>query len=87
MTSFISTELNNIENWLRNKVAEELELAPEEIAVDEELTTFGLDSMHAVSISGDLEDFLGREVSSTLLWDFPTIKEIAQHLEGELALA
>ena len=44
---------------------------------------YGLDSVQAVSIVGDLETWLGRSLSPTLIWDFPTIEDLAKHLAGD----
>ncbi len=34
----------------------------------------------AVSLSGDLEDYLSRRLSPTLLYQYPTINKLAEHL-------
>jgi acyl carrier protein len=41
---------------------------------------YGLDSLAAVTLSGELERWLGRELSPTLAWDYPTIDALARHL-------
>jgi hypothetical protein len=32
-------------------------------------------------LTGDLEDYLGRPVDPAVIWDHPTIRELALHLE------
>jgi acyl carrier protein len=34
-------------------------------------------------MSGDLEDWVGRKIDPTLLYDYPTIETLAQHLAEE----
>ena len=72
-----------ISNWLVNQLAEQLSLEPENIKVSEPLTRYGLDSIDAVTLVGDLEDWLDLELPSTLFWDYPTIDESAQYLVSE----
>ena len=44
------------------------------------LTDYGLASIQAVSLVGDLEEWLGRKLPATLLWDYPTLDAIAAEL-------
>jgi acyl carrier protein len=72
---------DEIQRWLVGQVAAELELDPGEIDVTIPLERYGLDSRAAVTLAGDLEDWLGRPVPATLVWDYPTIEEISEHLK------
>lgn len=72
-----------IQNWLVAKIAQSLSIAPDTINVRETLTRYGLDSIDAVTMVGDLEDWLGTELPDTLLWDYPTIEKAAQYLVNE----
>ena len=66
--------------WLTNKLAERLKLKPDQIDIHKELTEYGLDSIEAVNLSGELENFIGYRLSPTLLWDYPTVAALAQYL-------
>jgi acyl transferase domain-containing protein/acyl carrier protein len=44
--------------------------------------TYGLGSAQAISLSGELEDRLGTTLSPTLLYEYPTIDELADALTG-----
>ncbi len=72
-----------IEKWLRNQLAETLNTKPSEIDIRQPFISFGLDSAQAVGLTGDLEDYLGRTLPPTLIWDYPTIEELARHLAQE----
>jgi hypothetical protein len=39
--------------------------------------------MQAVALSGKLEEWLGRRLSPTLIYNYPTIAALANHLAGE----
>ncbi len=45
-------------------------------------SSFGLDSVALVELSGELSAFLGRGLAPTLLYDFPTIDRLSRHLAG-----
>jgi acyl transferase domain-containing protein len=75
-----------VQDWLISKLAEELEIDPREIDVREPFSSYGLSSVLAVSLSGDLEDWLGRSLSPTLFFDYPTIEALASQLAEESGL-
>ncbi len=72
-----------IQTWLISALAELLEIKPQQIDVQESLAYYGLNSVEAVTISGDLSDWLGRDISPNVVWDYPTIAAIAQYLASE----
>lgn len=76
-----------IQNWLINQLAEQLSLDTKTINVTEPLTRYGLDSIDAVTMVGDLEDWLELELPSTLFWDYPTIEKSAQYLAENFDIA
>ena len=76
-----------IQEWLIAKVAEELAMDPAAIDVYEPLASYGMDSVTAVGLSGELEDWLGCELSPTLFYDYPTIGLLARYLAGETDVA
>ncbi len=71
-----------IQTWLLAKLGEELKLDPGSIDVRAPFSHYGLDSMAAVSLVGQLETWLGRELSPTLPYDYPNVNSLAAHLSG-----
>ncbi len=71
-----------IEKWLVGKLSELLGVAPEEIDVREPFASYGMGSTEAVSLSGELGDWLGQKVPADLAYEFPTIETLARHLSG-----
>jgi len=63
-----------IENWIRK------ELRPAAVAHDKQFVTFGMDSVHAMMLVGDLEEHLSVRLAPTLAWDHPTIEALAAYL-------
>lgn len=74
-------------DWLINRVAAYLNTEPGAIATDAAINDYGLDSVFALTLCGDLEYEFGIVADSTLVWDYPTIDAIAGHLTEELRTA
>jgi len=73
-----------IQAWIVSYLAETLEIDPDEINVTIPFDRYGLDSSVAIGLTGDLEDWLGRKLDPTLLYDYPTVEALARHLAAEL---
>ncbi len=71
-----------IEKWLVGKLSDLLGVAPEEIDIREPFASYGMGSTEAVSLSGELGDWLGQKVPADLAYEFPTIETLARHLGG-----
>lgn len=76
-----------VQQWLVNQLSEQLSLEADTINVTEPLTRYGLDSIDAVTLVGDLEDWLDLDLPDTLFWDHPTIEKSAQFLAENFDLA
>jgi len=77
----------NLVDWLVAQVAGLLNTPPQQVDPNQPFTYYGLDSAQAVSVAGDLERKLGRDLPPTLLWDYPTINALSAHLAGPPAVA
>ena len=75
-------DTREIQDWLIMHIATLLNIAPETIDVRESFSAYGLSSLDALTLSGDLEEFLGRRLSPTLAYDQPNILSLAQFLAG-----
>ncbi|MEL6578170.1 MAG: aminotransferase class I/II-fold pyridoxal phosphate-dependent enzyme [Cyanobacteria bacterium J06621_12] len=77
-----------IQGWLIDKLAEVLEIEPNQIDVGQDFEEYGLESAEAINLSGDLEDYLDCRLPPTLLWDYQNIEALAQYLaNGNLTAA
>ncbi|MDJ0744621.1 MAG: acyl carrier protein [Xenococcaceae cyanobacterium MO_167.B27] len=74
-----------LSDWLIKRVSYYLNKDISEIATNQALAEYGLDSVYAISLCGDLEEFIGIPVEPTLAWDYPSIDEIVEFLLEELA--
>jgi acyl carrier protein len=73
-----------IQAWLVSTLALLLEVKPHEIIINEPLAYYGLNSVEAITVSGDLSDWLGYELSPTIVWDYPTVAAIVEYLAQEM---
>lgn len=55
-----------------------------EIEIDAPFSKYGMDSLAFVTLSSELEDWLGIEIEPTLGWDYPTIEKMAEYLAAEV---
>ncbi|NEP61535.1 MAG: AMP-binding protein, partial [Symploca sp. SIO2G7] len=76
-------QTTTIQTWLIDRIAEQLGINPSEIDIREPFARYGLDSVAAVRLSGELEEWLGRKLAPTLVYDYPTIEALARHLSSE----
>ncbi|MEW6495753.1 MAG: acyl carrier protein [Cyanobacteriota bacterium] len=72
-----------IQAWMASYLAHLLALETDEVNVSIPFDRYGLDSSVAIGLTGDLEDWLERKLDPTLLYDYPTIEALAQHLAEE----
>lgn len=71
-----------IRTWLTSRVAYYLELPEAEIESDVPLMRYGLDSVYAFALCGEIEDLLEIAIDPTLVWDIPTVCGLSTHLSG-----
>jgi acyl carrier protein len=69
-----------IQLWLRRRVAETIDGNPEDIDTSLPFAYYGLDSVASLGILGDLEIWLGRKLPQTLTWDYPDIDLLSAFL-------
>jgi acyl carrier protein len=72
-----------IENWLVDQIAEILIIEKKEIDVRAPFSSYGLSSRDAVLLSGDMEDWLDRRLSPTIVYEYPSIETLAKHLSED----
>lgn len=69
-----------ISQWIKTYLAEILEVDAEQVDENYEFERFGLNSSAAVSLVGDLEEWLGFELSPSLFFEFNTIAQVSNYL-------
>lgn len=73
--------LDDVKNVLAEAVAAEAGVPAAELATDQPFTSYGLDSMAALSVGMEVEEALGlSDLPVDLLWDHPTVDTLADAL-------
>jgi acyl carrier protein len=83
-SSRIRYSTDELRSWLTGRVAAQLGMSAEVIRPDVLLAEYGLDSVYALALSTDIEDHLALRLEPTVVWDHPTVDELAAFLLGEL---
>jgi acyl carrier protein len=78
-----SKSREEIEEWLVERVMEVTHKELDDIDVSVQLINYGVNSIDAAILSGDLEEWLGRELPVSIIYQFPTIEALSAHLSGE----
>lgn len=73
-----------IAGWIIQKIANYLAIAPDQIDVTRPLAEYGLNSVYALTLSGEIEDHFGVPVEPTMTWDYPTVAAMSDYLRTHL---
>jgi polyketide synthase 13 len=69
-----------LESWLRTRIAKVIGAAPAQVDVDVRFLDHGLDSVAMLTLTGELETLIGRELDAVVLLQYPSIAKLARHL-------
>lgn len=72
--------VNGITERIAHFIFERLDIPEEEFDLDENLGSFGLSSMQAVHLIGSLEEWLGFRLAPALVYQYPTVNELAREI-------
>ncbi|KDP88103.1 hypothetical protein CF70_032560 [Cupriavidus sp. SK-3] len=81
----VSRSREEISAWCTQFIVNNLGIPPAKVDTSHEFDAYGLDSTAAVGLVVELEEWLGRPVDPSVLFEYPTIDALANHLEGEPA--
>jgi acyl carrier protein len=81
----VNTTRRPIQRWLTTRLGSYL--AVPEAAIDPQvpLAEMGVDSVHAISLVGDVEAHFDIDVDATLIFDYPTLSHIAEFIHNAVA--
>ncbi|TAE32046.1 MAG: acyl carrier protein [Cytophagales bacterium] len=67
---------DEIQRWLQERIAHELQTSPDTVSPDTLFTRYGFDSVVVITLAVDLEAWLGVELDPTVIWEYPTIRSL-----------
>jgi acyl carrier protein len=82
--STIQHSRETLRPWLAARVAVYVQRPVHEIQPHIPLPEYGLTSVYALTLTGDIEDHLGLVIDPTVMWDHPTIDALTEVLLHEL---
>jgi acyl carrier protein len=71
--------------WLSNQLASYLEVPAATLNPMVPLAEMGVDSVHAISLVGDVELHFDIDVDLTMIFDYPTLSRIAEFIGTAVA--
>jgi acyl-CoA synthetase (AMP-forming)/AMP-acid ligase II/acyl carrier protein len=74
-----------VEAWLSQRIASRLRLPRSQVLASTPFMEFGMSSLDAVEIAADLQRWLGRSLSPTAIYNYPSISALARWLAGPAA--
>jgi myxalamid-type polyketide synthase MxaE and MxaD len=74
-----------LERLVRESVGKVLKVAPAKLDLRKSLGSMGLSSLLAMELRNRLEASLGRSLSATLAWNYPTVAALVDYLSGDVA--
>jgi acyl carrier protein len=71
---------SEIRDWCIRHLARTLDLPEQTIDPDTKFARLGLDSANSVYMIVELEEWLGTELTTELIFEYPSIAELARYL-------
>ena len=69
-----------LDTWLVQWMVAEFGIGPHEVEPTRTFLAYGMDSVQAMMLVGDLEARFGLRLRPTLVWDHPNLSSLTQHL-------
>lgn len=83
----MNTESAAVEAWLIGRVLAYGKVDAGSFTPETPLAELGLDSVYALTLCGDIEDAYDLDVDPTIVWDHPTIRQLADGISARLLAA
>lgn len=69
-----------IVKWIREYLQRSLGLGRDVVDNDAYFSDYGVDSMFAVVMTGDIREWIKKDISPTALYEYPTVNQLADHV-------
>jgi len=81
----MNSNQRTILRWLTARLASSLEISPTSVEPMVPLAEMGVDSVHAVSLVGEIEAHFDIDADPTMIFDYPTLSHIAEYISVAVA--
>ena len=72
------------ESWMTTWLVARAGVAPSEIDLEKPFADYGLDSMTAVEMSGEIEDWSGARLTPIVAWNYPTVTRLSEYIVDQI---
>jgi acyl carrier protein len=79
-TGAIEPQRDDVRAWLVARVAHYLDEPPETIDVQADLARYGLESVYAFALCGEIDEEWGVAIEPSLIWDVQDLAELADRI-------
>ena len=73
-----------VESWMADWLVARAGVSPGDVDFEKPFAEYGLDSMTAVEMSGEIEDWSGVELNPVVAWNHPTVTRLSAFIVDEL---
>ncbi len=80
LTASQHEELEQLQRWILTRLSQHIGLPAHTIDIRQPFARYGIDSLKAVRMTGELEEHLGRTIAPTLLFDYPNVAALTRYL-------
>ena len=71
-----------VQAWIVDWLKSNADISTGSIELDKPFADYHLDSLTSVELSYDLEEWSGKELSVTTVWNYPTINQMSAYLSN-----
>ncbi len=76
-------EVKTVKDWLLNRISQLTNIPPDRINTRHRFVHYGIDSVTAASLSGELSKWLGQPLPAALVYDYPNIDSLARYVSTQ----
>lgn len=73
-----------IETWMTQWLVARAGVDPADVDLEKPFADYGLDSMTAVEMSGEIEDWSGVELTPIVAWNYPTVSRLSEFITEQI---
>ena len=73
---------DQVQEWLVKWLQDNADIPLDSIDIDKPFADYYLDSLTSVELSYDLEEWSEKELTATVVWNYPTINKMSEYLSN-----
>lgn len=78
-------DVADIQDWLAAQISEQIGMDADEVDITTPFSSYGLQSVQAMAIAELGKQRFGLEISPLVIWNYPTIASLSEHIDRELS--